>query len=159
MTEFLGTNGARSAYDVAGDGPPAAAGPAGRGPARDLRAPLLVVLGTLDEPSTTDAMRHLAASVPGARLEEFESAHMVNPEHPEFFNRLLRGVPRRDPQPGDATAIGSPGSWWAVSSRRYDSRAISSVSSRRSERAARSASRNGVMRRWYATAAAASIGA
>jgi 3-oxoadipate enol-lactonase len=56
----------------------------------DLRAPLLVMLGTLDEPSTTDAMRHLAASVPGARLEEFEAAHMVNLEHPERFNRVLR---------------------------------------------------------------------
>jgi len=56
----------------------------------DLRPPLLVMLGTLDEPSTTDAMRHLAASVPGARLEEFASAHMVNLEHPERFNRVLR---------------------------------------------------------------------
>lgn len=56
----------------------------------DLRAPLLVMLGTLDEPSTSDAMRHLASSVPGARLEEFESAHMVNLEHPERFNRVLR---------------------------------------------------------------------
>jgi 3-oxoadipate enol-lactonase len=56
----------------------------------DLRAPLLVMLGTLDEPSTTDAMRHLATTVPGARLEEFESAHMVNLEHPERFNRVLR---------------------------------------------------------------------
>jgi 3-oxoadipate enol-lactonase len=55
-----------------------------------LRAPLLVMLGTLDDPGTVDSMRHLAASVPGARLEEFESAHMVNLEHPERFNRLLR---------------------------------------------------------------------
>ena len=37
-----------------------------------------------------NSMRHLAASVPGARLEEFESAHMVNLEHPERFNRVLR---------------------------------------------------------------------
>ena len=56
----------------------------------DLRAPLMVMLGTLDEPSTTDAMRHLAERVPGARLEEFESAHMVNLEHPDRFNRVLR---------------------------------------------------------------------
>jgi pimeloyl-ACP methyl ester carboxylesterase len=56
----------------------------------DLRAPLLVMLGTLDEPSTTDAMRHLASSVSGAQLEEFESAHMINLEHPERFNRVLR---------------------------------------------------------------------
>ena len=55
-----------------------------------LRAPLLVMLGTLDEPATADSMRHLAQRVPGARLEEFESAHMVNLEHPERFNRVLR---------------------------------------------------------------------
>jgi pimeloyl-ACP methyl ester carboxylesterase len=56
----------------------------------DLRAPLLVMYGTLDEPATSESMRHLAASVPGARLEEFESAHMINLEHPERFNALLR---------------------------------------------------------------------
>jgi pimeloyl-ACP methyl ester carboxylesterase len=55
-----------------------------------LSAPLLVMLGTLDEPSTVDAMRYLARTVPGARLEEFESAHMVNLEHPDRFNRVLR---------------------------------------------------------------------
>ena len=56
----------------------------------ELRPPLLVMLGTLDDPGTVDSMRHLAASVPGARLEEFESAHMVNLEHPDRFNRVLR---------------------------------------------------------------------
>ena len=56
----------------------------------DLRAPLLVMLGTLDEGGTSESMRHLAASVPGARLEEFEAAHMINLEHPERFNALLR---------------------------------------------------------------------
>ena len=36
-------------------------------------------------------MRHLAASVPGARLEEFDgAAHMLNMEQPERFNALLR---------------------------------------------------------------------
>ena len=57
---------------------------------RDLRAPLLVMVGTLDEPATTESCRHLAAVVPGARLEEFESAHMINLEHPERFNDVLR---------------------------------------------------------------------
>jgi 3-oxoadipate enol-lactonase len=56
----------------------------------ELRAPLLVMLGTLDDPGTVDSMRYLAGRVPGARLEEFESAHMVNLEHPERFNRVLR---------------------------------------------------------------------
>jgi 3-oxoadipate enol-lactonase len=57
----------------------------------DLRAPLLVMYGTFDEPGTSDAMRHLAATVPGARLEVFEgAAHMLNLEQPERFNRVLR---------------------------------------------------------------------
>jgi pimeloyl-ACP methyl ester carboxylesterase len=55
----------------------------------DLRAPLLVMLGTLDDAGTVDSMRHLAASAPGARLEEFETAHMINLEEPERFNALL----------------------------------------------------------------------
>ena len=56
----------------------------------ELRAPLLVILGTLDDPGTTESMRHLADHVPGARLEAFEAAHMLNLEHPERFNALLR---------------------------------------------------------------------
>jgi pimeloyl-ACP methyl ester carboxylesterase len=55
-----------------------------------LRAPLLVMLGTLDEPGTSAAMRYLASVVPGARLEEFETAHMINLEQPDRFNRVLR---------------------------------------------------------------------
>ncbi len=55
----------------------------------DLKAPLLAILGTLDDPGTIDSMRHLAASVPGSRLEEVEAAHMVNLEHPEWFQGLL----------------------------------------------------------------------
>ena len=36
-------------------------------------------------------MRHLAASVPDARIEVFEgSAHMLNLEQPERFNQVLR---------------------------------------------------------------------
>jgi 3-oxoadipate enol-lactonase len=56
----------------------------------ELRAPLLVMLGTFDEPGTSESMRHLAEAVPGARLEVFEAAHMINLEHPERFNALLR---------------------------------------------------------------------
>ena len=66
----------------------------------ELTIPLLVLYGTLDEPGTQAAMRHLAASVPHARLEVFEGvAHMINLEQPERFNRLLAdflsGVPAR----------------------------------------------------------------
>jgi pimeloyl-ACP methyl ester carboxylesterase len=56
-----------------------------------LRVPLLVIAGGLDEPGTTESMRHLAAVVPGARFELFEeSAHMLNLEQPERFTALLR---------------------------------------------------------------------
>ena len=57
----------------------------------ELRVPLLVMFGTLDDPGTSESMRHLAASVPGARLEVFEgSAHMLNLEQPERFTSVLR---------------------------------------------------------------------
>ena len=57
----------------------------------DLRAPLLVIVGTLDDPGTQESCRHLASIVPGARLEVFEgAAHMLNLEQPERFVRLLR---------------------------------------------------------------------
>jgi 3-oxoadipate enol-lactonase len=72
------------------EGQPQPLDPPAVGRLGELRAPLLVMLGTLDDPGTTDAMRFLARSVPGARLEEFESAHMVNLEHPERFNAVLR---------------------------------------------------------------------
>lgn len=63
-----------------------------------LRLPLLVMVGTLDDPGTQGSMRHLAERVPGARLEVFEgAAHMLNLEQPERFTTLLReflaGVP------------------------------------------------------------------
>jgi pimeloyl-ACP methyl ester carboxylesterase len=81
------------------EGQPQPLDPPAVGRLAELRAPLLVMLGTLDDPGTVESMRHLAATVPGARLEEFESAHMVNLEHPERFNRVLRefldGVPAR----------------------------------------------------------------
>ncbi len=56
----------------------------------DLRVPLLVLAGTLDDPGTTESMRYLASVVPNARLEEFETAHLINLEQPERFNRVLR---------------------------------------------------------------------
>ena len=72
------------------EGQPQPLDPPAVGRLGELRAPLLVMLGTLDEPGTVESMRHLAATVPAARLEELVSAHMVNLEHPERFNRVLR---------------------------------------------------------------------
>jgi len=72
------------------EGQPQPLDPPAVGRLAELRAPLLVMLGTLDDPGTVESMRHLAATVSGARLEEFEAAHMVNLEDPERFNRVLR---------------------------------------------------------------------
>lgn len=73
------------------EGQPMVLDPPAVGRLGELRAPVLVMLGTLDEPGTSHAMRHLAASVPGAQLEVFEdAAHMLNLEQPELFNRVLR---------------------------------------------------------------------
>jgi 3-oxoadipate enol-lactonase len=56
-----------------------------------LKASLLVLVGTLDDPGTIESCRHLAASVPGARLETFEgAAHMLNLEQPDRFTSLMR---------------------------------------------------------------------
>ncbi len=72
------------------EGQPQPLDPPAVGRLGELKAPLLVMLGTLDDPGTVESMRRLAEMVPGARLEEFESAHMVNLEHPDRFNRVLR---------------------------------------------------------------------
>lgn len=72
------------------EGEPQPLDPPAAGRLDELRAPLLVILGTVDDPGTTEAMRHLAHGVSGARLEEFEAAHLINLEHPERFNRVLR---------------------------------------------------------------------
>ncbi|MDQ2689879.1 MAG: alpha/beta fold hydrolase [Chloroflexota bacterium] len=73
------------------EGQPQPLDPPAVGRLDELRAPLLVMIGTLDDPGTVESMHHLAATVPGARLEVFEgAAHMLNLEQPERFTRLLR---------------------------------------------------------------------
>jgi len=72
------------------EGQPQPLDPPAVGRIGELKVPLLVMLGTLDDPGTTESMRYLARAVPGARLEEFEAAHLVNLEHPDRFNRVLR---------------------------------------------------------------------
>lgn len=72
------------------EGQPQPLDPPAVGRLGEVKAPVLVMLGTLDDPGTVESMRHLAAAVPGARLEELESAHMVNLEHPDRFSRVLR---------------------------------------------------------------------
>ena len=73
------------------EGKPQVLDPPAVGRLGELKAPLLVVIGTLDEPGTQESMRHLAAAVRGARLETIEGvAHMINLEEPERFDALLR---------------------------------------------------------------------
>lgn len=73
------------------EGQPQPLDPPAVGRLGELRAPLLVMVGTLDDPGTQESMRHLAAEVPGARLEIFEgAAHMINLEQPERFTAVLR---------------------------------------------------------------------
>jgi len=73
------------------EGTPKPLDPPAVGRLSELRAPLLVMIGTLDDPGTQESMRHLASEVSGARLETFEGvAHMVNLERPERFNEVLR---------------------------------------------------------------------
>jgi pimeloyl-ACP methyl ester carboxylesterase len=56
----------------------------------DVSIPTLVMIGEVDEAGGVTAGRHLAASVPGARVVEFPGvAHMIQLEDPERFNQLV----------------------------------------------------------------------
>ena len=56
----------------------------------EVRAPILVLIGEVDEPESVAAERHLAASVVGAKAVEFPGvAHMMHLEEPERFNQLI----------------------------------------------------------------------
>lgn len=61
-------------------------------PAIDLatiRVPTLVVCGAADNAIPGSVGEAIAASIPGARLEMMESAHLLIEEHPEQFNALV----------------------------------------------------------------------
>jgi pimeloyl-ACP methyl ester carboxylesterase len=56
----------------------------------DLEAPTLVLIGQADEPAAVLAERHLASSVAGAKVVEFQGvAHMIHLEEPQRFNELV----------------------------------------------------------------------
>jgi pimeloyl-ACP methyl ester carboxylesterase len=56
----------------------------------EVGCPLLVLVGAADEPGSVVAGRHLASSVAGARLVEFDGvAHMIHLEEPARFNELV----------------------------------------------------------------------
>jgi len=57
----------------------------------ELNVPVLVVIGTLDEPRSRATTAHLAASVSGSRSVEVQGvAHMIQLEAPERVNEELR---------------------------------------------------------------------
>lgn len=55
----------------------------------EVRAPTLVLVGTADEPGGVLNGRNVAATVRGARLEEFDTAHMIQLEQPARFNQVV----------------------------------------------------------------------
>jgi 3-oxoadipate enol-lactonase len=56
----------------------------------EVRMPVLVMIGDLDERTTQVACGHLAVSVPNGRLETFPGvAHMINLEQPDRFNHAV----------------------------------------------------------------------
>jgi 3-oxoadipate enol-lactonase len=72
------------------EGQPQPLDPPAVGRVGDVTVPVLVVLGTADEPGSVLASRWLAERIRGARLAEFEGvAHMIHLEQPDRFNRLL----------------------------------------------------------------------
>lgn len=60
-----------------------------RGTIAAITTPTLVIGGTQDKATPPDHSLFLAASIPGARLEMLEAAHLSNLEQPEAFMALL----------------------------------------------------------------------
>lgn len=57
----------------------------------EIRAPTLVILGSIDMPVIGQVVDLIAERVPGARKEVIEGvAHMVNMERPDEFDRLVQ---------------------------------------------------------------------
>ena len=72
------------------EGQPQPLTPPATGRLGEIRVPVLVMIGDLDDPGTQQSCRRLAAEVPNGRLETFNgAAHMINLEQPERFNRLV----------------------------------------------------------------------
>nr|WP_281376981.1 alpha/beta fold hydrolase [Deinobacterium chartae] len=55
----------------------------------ELRCPVLIVCGTLDQPRALEAAQFLRAGVPQAGYAELEAAHLPSLERPEAFTSLL----------------------------------------------------------------------
>lgn len=55
----------------------------------DINVPTMVACGRYDDTSTNAAMIYVAQRIPGAKLKEFGTAHMINLECPIEFNDWL----------------------------------------------------------------------
>lgn len=72
------------------EGQPQVLEPPAAGRLGEIAVPVLSVVGDLDEAGIVATCRHLAEAVPGARFELVPgTAHMLNLEQPERFNRLV----------------------------------------------------------------------
>ena len=95
------------------EGKPQPASPPAAERLDEVKVPVLVLVGDVDEAGAVAGGRHLAASVEGAELVEFPGiAHMIHLEEPERFNRLvLEFLDAADATRGTATeARATPGS-------------------------------------------------
>ena len=79
--EATGTGG--SAFEDQDLDPPAV------GRLSEIKTPVAVALGTLDESSTISAMRYVSDHVQASILKEYKAGHMVNLEYPDDFNVWL----------------------------------------------------------------------
>ncbi|MCJ1411641.1 hypothetical protein MMC19_005732 [Ptychographa xylographoides] len=63
--------------------------PPASGRLSQLRVPVAVAIGVLDESSTVATMEYVGTQAPDVTLHEFAAAHMVNLEVPDSFNSWL----------------------------------------------------------------------
>ena len=68
----------------------------------EIRTPLMVVVGELDESTPPAAGEHIEAGVPGAQLASLDTAHLSAWEDPAGLARLLRGFLLEQPGYTDA---------------------------------------------------------
>ncbi|MCJ1390711.1 hypothetical protein MMC18_009448 [Xylographa bjoerkii] len=55
----------------------------------EIKIPVAVAIGTLDESNTISAMRYVSDHTEDSTLKEFQAGHMVNLEYPDDFNVWL----------------------------------------------------------------------
>lgn len=75
-----------------------------RGTIAAIATPTLVIGGTQDKATPPDHSQFLAASIPAARLEMLEAAHLSNLEQPEAFMALLLAFLNRHVGPASLRA-------------------------------------------------------